>query len=160
MSTDNTFKMYVNPTWSIISNIRKKISELLEYNKIDNKELLDATTMVSSELMENAVKYGEGTTEDSMIEFEISVEKNKINISVSNHVNAGSNIDVLIDVIETIKKCDNPGELYVNRLNELLENPKHGESRLGLYRIAYEGEFNLDYKFSDNLLKVMAYRSV
>lgn len=160
MSKDNTFKIYVNPTWSIISNIRKKISELMELKKINDQGLLDATAMVASELMENAVKYGEGTTDEAMIEFEITVESHKINISVSNYVNSGSNIDALIENIEKIKKCDNPAELYINRLNELLENPKHGESRLGLYRIAYEGEYGLDYTFSNNLLKVTAQRSV
>jgi hypothetical protein len=40
-----------------------------------------------------------------------------------------------------------------------MDNPKPGVSQLGLYRIAYEGEFKLDYIYQNGILTVKAERN-
>ncbi len=156
MENRNTIKVLINPTWNVISEIRKKTADLL---KNYGQSLLDATMMVASELMENAVKYGQAVPNESMIEFQLSVN-NTIIIKVTNGVITEKHIETAMMHIDRIKNSDDPGLLYTERLKELLENPKQGVSQLGLYRIAYEGEFKLDYSFKDNLLTIIAQRSI
>jgi hypothetical protein len=156
MENKNSIKVLINPTWNVISEIRKKTADLL---KDYDQSLLDATMMVASELMENAVKYGQAVPSESMIEFQLSVN-GRITIKVTNGLTSEKDLLTVKIHIDKIKTSGDPGLLYTERLKELLENPKQGISQLGLYRIAYEGEFKLDYSYNDKLLTIIAQRDI
>ena len=50
--------------------------------------------------------------------------------------------------------------LYIGRLREMLTEASMGASQLGLYRIAYEGQFAMEYSFEDGVLEVVASRNL
>ena len=61
--------------------------------------------------------------------------------------------------INTIKSAADPFDLYVAMLEKVMEQHKQ-KSLLGLYRIAGEAEFMLDYLESDKRITVFAKRRV
>ena len=159
MSDDVAISFTIKPTWSIIKKIQERTVNYME-SRGKNKELTEATMMCVTELIENAVKYGAETAKGENIEFDLRVHDDKIQITVSNGVSAKEDLNNVIEHIVKIQKSDNPSELYTQRLKELLEDTKPTVSQLGLYRIAYEGEFLLDYKFNDNMLTIIAERNI
>ena len=62
--------------------------------------------------------------------------------------------------INKIKNSPNLGELYMERLQEIALNPKSGKSQLGLFRIAYETGFTIDYEISGKKLIVKATKKI
>ena len=153
---DNILKISITPTWHAIDDIRQKIPAMLKDIKQD---AVDAAVMVTSELLENAVKYGGKVGSASEIEFELSCENNLIKIQVSNVVESKNDLDDVLKHIDLIRNSTNPAELYTQRLMELLQK-NSGKTQLGLYSIAYEGEFKLDCKVNNDRLLVIAQRRV
>ena len=49
--------------------------------------------------------------------------------------------------------------MYFSRLRELVNEPNQG-SKLGIYRIVFEGEFDLEVAFADEVVTVSAKRVV
>jgi hypothetical protein len=138
MSKDEvTISLSITPTWSILKEVQEKTEQFMK-NKNTKSEYIDATVMCASELVENAIKYGSSVSGQNLITFELR--------NVKEHV-------------DNLKKTGDPGSLYTERLRELMDNPKPGASQLGLYRIAYEGEFTLDYKYQNGVLTVKAERN-
>ena len=123
-----------------------------------SEDVVDATVMCAAELVENAVKYGNDTDGVNTVLFDVSVKDGVVCVSVSNSVRDQRDLDSLRFHIDQIKKSSDPSQLYIGRLRDLIENPKGGISQLGLYRIAYEGEFSLDYRYENHVIKVVAFR--
>ena len=147
------FDCRITPAWDLIEKVEQNTQELF---KVTDKSLKEATIMVATELLENAVKYGRSHPGIDGIQFHFIADDDFIRISVSNAVLEDHHKNDLIETIDEVNKCENPEILYMNRLKELLESRVKGVSRLGLYRIAYEGQFNLSYKLENDLLTVIA----
>ncbi len=159
MADDVAISFTIKPTWSIIKKIQDRTVNYME-SKGKPKHITEATMMCVTELIENAVKYGAETPKGDNIEFDLRVSNNKIKIQVTNGISSTMDLSSVVEHIDKIKNSDNPTELYTQRLRELLEDAKPSVSQLGLYRIAYEGEFKLDYKHDENLLTVFAERDI
>ncbi|HNR86875.1 MAG TPA: hypothetical protein PKM65_00885 [Spirochaetota bacterium] len=156
--TDNFVVKYsINSAWGIVKEIREKVGSLLQDRQ---KDLVDATMMTVSELIENAIKYGTPVSSSTDIDFELTITDRTISISISNGIVAMSDYENVKRHLDLIGQSDNPGELYTKRLMELMENPRPGVSQLGLYRIAYEGEFSLSYRFENKILTIFAERAI
>lgn len=54
--SDKYFQMEVSPLWSLMSQVKSKVKDLMERHPAG---LVNFTVMVVSELMENAIKYRE-----------------------------------------------------------------------------------------------------
>ena len=147
----------ITPVWQVVRNIEEKIREIFVTK---NDELFNATIMVVSELVENAVKYGMDIPTVKSINFNFSVSKDVIVISVANPVDQVGHIDELKDHIHDIQNCDDPQSLYIRRLEELLENTNAKRTQLGLYRIAYEGKYDLSYEYDGKIITVNAIRTL
>ncbi|MCP4137797.1 MAG: hypothetical protein GY754_42945 [bacterium] len=159
MSDEMAINVSIKPTWSIVNEIQEKCTAFME-SKGKDKDLTEATMMCVTELIENAVKYGTEKPGGGNIEFELHADNDRVSVVVSNGINADDDITILISNIDRIKATDDPAQLYTERLMELMENPKPGVSQLGLFRIAYEGEFSLDYKYENNVLTISADRNI
>ncbi len=146
-------KVSIEPTWNIVLNINDRIDEVMPDA---GGEVVDSLRMVSTELVENAVKYGEPVPGMAGIEYELVVEENEIFIRVDNGVVNQLNVEQVKKCIDKIKKSEDRFKLYTNRLIELMESPKLGESQLGLFRIAYEGKCELSYSYQEQILTVKA----
>ena len=141
--------------WHIVKEIREKVGPLLS-EKSD--ELAYACKMVTSELIENALKYGSTAPDNKSMRYQLRIKDNEIIIMVSNILKSPDDLKTVSAHIDKIKSDSSPKKLYKDRLMELLKNTKQGQTRIGLYRIAYEGKFNIDYTFEDNILTIIATR--
>jgi hypothetical protein len=149
----------IRPEWDEIERARTICRDFLTDRRCDI-DVVDAVSMVSSELIENAVKYGTYMVPILDIEFRLKVDEGVITIEVKNPVDdtAGKHLQRLDEIVQWIRGYQNPFEVYVKKLREvsaksLLDN----ESCLGLVRIAYEGQSILDfYLDGNNILSVSA----
>jgi hypothetical protein len=159
MSKDEvTISLSTTPTWSILKEVQDKTEQHMK-NKNTINDIIEATVMCASELVENAIKYGSSLSGQNIITFDLGTFDDKVFIKVSNGIkdeNDALNVKIHID---NLKKTEDPGSLYTERLMQLMDNPKPGVSQLGLYRIAYEGEFKLDYIYQNGILTVKAERN-
>lgn len=144
----------ITPTWSILKEVRQKTEDLMKKKNADT-DTIDSTIMCATELVENAIKYGSSNSGQNNINFDLIVQ-NTIRIKVANGIKDEKDAQNVKYHIEKIQNTDDPAKLYTDRLMQLMDNAKPGESQLGLYRIAYEGEFKLDYTYKNNVLTIMA----
>lgn len=153
LGSDKRIKVLIEPTWNIVLNINDRIEEIIPDAKT---ETVERVRMVSTELVENAVKYGESIPGLTGIEFELMVDSNMITVIVKNGVITDSNANEVINCIDKIENSDDHFKLYTDRLTELIRSSKLEESKLGLYRIAYEGNCDLDCSYENNILTVIS----
>jgi len=141
--------------WDQIRKIRKNVGDALSGY---DSSLRAAATMVTSELIENAVKYGEEVPAASHILLSMSMEGGRLVISVSNGCADGPGVRQLEGRIREIAEAEDKAALYMARLEQLLAEPTES-GKLGLYRIAFEGEFDLQFSYVDNVVRITATRS-
>ncbi|MDY6933874.1 MAG: PilZ domain-containing protein [Spirochaetota bacterium] len=153
MDSNKLIKVFIEPTWNIVLNVNDRIEEILPDASV---EIIDSVRMVSTELVENAVKYGETVPNLSGIEFEIRIEDDTLTVKVKNGVLTDRNVQNLKYSIEKIMNSEDRFTLYTNRLIELMESSKVSESQLGLYRMAYEAHCDLNYSYDKSILTVSA----
>lgn len=158
MNEKKELKIQIKPEWKEIKIIQKQIIHFLNSILNNNEDLVEATEMSASELIENAIKYGNDKSSKKNINFNLSFEKDKIIINVKNDSNTTKNLNKIDLILFNIKNCDNSELLYISKLKEIFHHPDLYESQLGFYRIAYEGKFNLDYSFDNHILSITATR--
>ncbi len=156
---EKSLKLNLQPEWDEIEKIRNKSSSFFKSHGFSENHI-HALTMVISELIENAVKYGSYGDGDGPVSLSIDVNKKTVIIEVQNPVNAGeiSHLRKLDETIQWIRGFQDPFEAYIVKLKEVATKPlQDKESGLGLVRISYEGQAILDFYVSDNnMLSVSA----
>lgn len=159
MGQNVDFNYNIDLTWNIVKIIRDKIADLVDSR---GEDLAHACKMTASELVENAIKYGCAIAKGKGIEFSFSLKDNEVAVKVVNRVINTADFETVKAHINTINSSTNPQELYIKRLSTLLENPELDQSQLGLYRIAFEGEFRLAYEYepSGKILTVTATKKI
>lgn len=159
MNKHFTFNCTIDLNWNIIQQLRDKLASLVQSY---GENLAYACKITSSELVENAVKYGCHIDSQKGIDVSLSVKDNEVRISVVNGIINKADLENVITHIDAINASYNPRQLYVARLKALLDNPEQNQSQLGLYRIAFEGEFRLDYDYDHqlNALTVTARKNI
>ena len=146
----------IPPIWSYVRTIKRVIEEKL----VNCPEAARyATGMVASELIGNAIKYGDNSDPATRSMFRVSCADGKIIIEVTNRVKSIEHFEQVRRRIDQMESSSNKEDFYLNRLQELLSGDAKG-SQLGLYRIGYEGEFALSYVLSDNNLTIRATRGL
>ncbi|HNO26768.1 MAG TPA: hypothetical protein PKK94_27555 [Leptospiraceae bacterium] len=149
--------MEITPMWSVIADIKGKIQKSMEGTR---QGLIDFSVMVASELLENAIKYGVINHEISYVGLDFYMENSTITINVRNGIDATTDLTAFKTVMNKIKTSAVKSDLYIQRLQEILENPSESGSQLGLFRIVSEGNFDLDYKITDKVLEITATRKM
>lgn len=145
----NTLKIKVNPEWENISAVREQCDEFLQ-NFSYSEEFRYTLCMITSELLENAIKYGAFKEHNQdHIPFSLEVNHDKVLIEVQSPLqieNIEDNMRRLDTVIQWIRSFQSPFQAYLERLKLLAGQPMYDEeSGLGLIRIAYEGEAVIDF---------------
>jgi hypothetical protein len=118
-----------------------------------------ALAMVTGELLENAVKYGVWTRSTPQKAFRLRVvgEPSCTLVSVENPIRAGSeSIEELLETLRWIASFDDVEAAYRARLLEIANNRNVSTSKLGLVRVAYEGNCRLEAQVFGDSLKVTA----
>jgi hypothetical protein len=114
--------------------------------------------MVSSELVENAVKYGEEVRAAPSISLSLALTHEKLIITVRNGCDDPAGAKELERRIREISEAPDKSALYMARLEQLLADPLDS-GRLGLYRIAFEGQFDLQFDYADKVVSIIATRT-
>lgn len=152
-----SFTLKIEPEWNII----KKIKEFINTEPrivAQGEDFREATLLTAIELVENGLKYSEGEPPQS-VTFSFEIIGEIVTIEVHNSTTDPTHKAALAETLEKIKRS-NPFDMYVERLEQIRDNPD-GHSRMGLVRIAYEGEFELDADMSDSeIIQLKARRSL
>lgn len=141
-------------TWDHIRKIRKQVGDALHDS---DPNLRSAAMMVTSELVENAVKYGEEVPAAPQISLSLTVRGEQLVINVTNGCADQSGIRELETRIREINEAPDKSTLYMARLEALLADSSES-GKLGLYRIAFEGQFDLDFRYTDQVVSITATR--
>jgi hypothetical protein len=144
------------PDWSEVRRIRERVASAVSDL---SEEVREATVMAASELVENAIKYGEKVAHHPGIEVSLMCDANTLSLSVASGT---SNLEAVRELkrhTEALASNQDKSELYMNRIQTLMEHPD-GCSRLGLYRIGYEGLFDLECSYADNVVRMTATRAI
>lgn len=142
--------------WQLLRDLRVMVEETLEGL---SKDVQDATSMVAAELVSNAIKYGVSVPAAPSAHITLTVTDSHIKISVSNGVNTRAHLQELEDMLNQIAGAESKEELYLRRLQQMLDDPAQ-TGKLGLYRIGFEGQFDLTYTYINDVLTVQATRGV
>ncbi len=122
-------------------------------------ELQSATMMTASELVENAIKYGESVPAAPKIGVALTLADNKVRIETVNGSRNPSRVAVLLVTVDQIAKAPDREALYLARLEQAMITPS-ASGQLGLYRIAFEGRFDLSCSYDDGVVRVTATRAL
>jgi hypothetical protein len=142
------------PLWAKTRTIRDAVDRVLAGYPQD---IRCAAVMVASELIENAIKYGEEVPQAMVIAFALELEQGRLRIETQNGCTDPRAIAGLQACMDELRQAEDKEALYLNRLRELLNNPADS-GKLGLYRIAFEGEFTLACHVSSNVITIRAER--
>ncbi len=149
------FKKKMKPKWDNIHLIQEKLGKKL---KGQEKGYIDSVKMVAGELLENSVKYYMKRGIKRTIEFYFS-NNDGIIICIKNQIVEKEDLEPFTELIERINKSLNPYNLFIERLQEILDNRIKGESKLGLLRVASDGGYQLSYNYEKDKLSIYAKKS-
>ncbi len=147
----------VRPEWDAVKAAWAPCRAMLAGSGLDEDEAYQLA-MVTQELLENAVKYG-AFHDGEEIALAVRVSPQDVTIEVRSRVGVDeAHLRRFDQVIQWIRGFQDPFEAYVERLKLVSARPyAHGESGLGLTRIAYEGRCAIDFFVDEgNVLAVSA----
>jgi hypothetical protein len=139
----NYLDISFTPKWDYIPLTRNYIENFLLFS-IHNKLKITKIILVTSELLENAIKYSYSDGVRTTIK---KNKERKIELRVRNtieKIHAGE----LIEYIEELNESSDPFKFYIEKMKQSISR-NDGKTGLGLSRIKYEGEANLTAKFFD-----------
>lgn len=142
--------------WDRIRSVRERVAEACAELPADVRA---AAVMVTSELVENAIKYGVVVQGMDEVMVRFRIDTGRITVEVDNGVATQAAIDRVAEHVEQIRQASCRADLYIARLQELMRCPG-APGGLGLYRIGFEGEFDLSYESDGRTLTVRATRDL
>lgn len=157
-----TLELTLRPVWEEIDALGGRCMDFLKAEGLD-VDAQNALAMVACELAENATKYGHfqgEKKEKEVVKIALEVLPSHITVKASNPVTQAEaeTLNVLDQTIQWIRGFQDPFQAYLERLRDVSsQSLSSTESRLGLVRIAYEGQSTLDfYVGRDGILVVSA----
>jgi hypothetical protein len=154
-----TLQLSLKPQWEEIDALGGRCMDFLKAEGLD-PDAQNALAMVACELAENATKYGHFGGAKEIVKVALEVLPSQVTVTVSNPVTPeeAESLAVLDHTIQWIRGFQDPFQAYLERLRDVSsQSLLSTESRLGLVRIAYEGQSTLDfYVGSDGILVVSA----
>jgi len=118
-----------------------------------------AIAMVTGELLENALKYGDWTNADrAMFRLRVEGRDPNIQVSVQNPLKPDDvHATTLTKQIEWLASFPTPEAAYRARMLQIAQDDEEGTpSRLGLARIAFEGNCRISAKIENGTVNVTA----
>ena len=147
----DTRRINLADTWDELGRVRTAFQE---YFSESTEEFKAAATMAGLELAENVIKHGSGSSVGSVT---VSVRDGEVVIATQNQVVSTQRASVVIARIQDIADRG-AREMYMTRMLELMQQPSGQGSGLGLFRIAYEGAFQLSCEILGDRLCIYARR--
>ena len=116
-----------------------------------------AIAMVTGELLENALKYGDWTTADrAQFRLRVHGREGNIEVSVQNPLRANDqNAAALMQSLEWLSSYPTPDQAYRARMLQIAQEDLEA-SKLGLVRIAAEGNCRISARVDNGTVTVTA----
>lgn len=153
---DSRFRYEIPIVWHFVRDVRQHLGESLADQ---SAALREAAVMVASELVENAIKYGDSVPNARHATIELFVNAEQVQIVVTNGLTSADRALEVAAALDRIADAPDPSVLYVERLQLLLENPNI-KGKLGFLRIGLEAGFELESSFDDGVLTITATRGI
>ena len=154
-----TLLLSLKPQWEEIDALGGRCMDFLKGEGL-NADAQNALAMVACELAENATKYGHFGGVKEVVKVSLEVLPSQVTVTVSNPVTPeeAESLAILDHTIQWIRGFQDPFQAYLERLRDVSsQSLLSTESRLGLVRIAYEGQSTLDFFVgADGILVVSA----
>ncbi|MBN1611296.1 MAG: hypothetical protein JW940_31980 [Polyangiaceae bacterium] len=156
--TEPALSVSIEPIWGTIRQVRGKVGALLTGYP---SEFRSAAMMAASELLENAVKYGDGVPQAPQILFTLGLSDGVLQLRTVNGSHDAQNVERLQARLDRLAASKDPAELYLDAIRAML-TPATGQAGngLGLYRIVAEGGFALSCQYVDHVVGVLATRRI
>jgi hypothetical protein len=142
------------PMWPNVRLIRQQVGTALEASPPD---LRSAAIMTASELVENAIKYGESVPAARTVTFSLEATSGEVRIRVANGSTNAHGVAELGRRVEEVRGAADKQALYLARLEQLLAEADES-GKLGIYRIGFEGGFDLECDYSNEVVTMTATR--
>ncbi len=154
-----TLLLSLRPQWEEVDALGGKCMDFLKAEGLD-PDAQNALSMVACELAENATKYGHFGGAKEIVKVSLEVLPTQVTVTVSNPVTQeeSETLAILDHTVQWIRGFQDPFQAYLERLRDVsVQSMLSTESRLGLVRIAYEGQSTLDFFVgADGILVVSA----
>ena len=153
-----TLQLALKPVWEEIDALGGKCMDFFKSEGL-HPDAQNALSMVTCELAENATKYGHFQGAKEAVRVSLEVLPSHVTVTVSNPVTPqeAESLAVLDHTIQWIRGFQDPFQAYLERLRDVSsQDLMSTESRLGLVRIAYEGQSTLDFYVSSNGILVVS----
>lgn len=151
------------PDWLQLESVSNKVYEFFNSCDVD-PDSVDKFAMITCELVENSVKYGEFRNGHQKIDILVKIKDNKIFILVKNPVGKISTpyLRELDKTIQRVRAYQDPYQAYIERVKEISMEPfENDKSGLGIVRIANEGRAVIDFIINEeNILAVSAVSTI
>lgn len=152
----------VRDEWHSVESLRTLVHRCMQA-ACAGSEAGEALAMVTSELLENALKYGAGAAPGA-IRLLVSGGPEGVRITVQNpirsaHEGGDAPLAELLRTIAWIAGFDAPADAYRARLLEIAASGDDWErdgGKLGLLRVAYEGNCTLSARIDGGIVSVTA----
>jgi hypothetical protein len=122
-------------------------------------ETVDAVRMTAGELAENVIKYGE-PVDGVTGHISISRTNDAVEIRTVNRMSDSTETADLFERLRRIGEADDLRAQFVDRMTQIIDEPNQHSTALGLLRIAYEGLFKLSCSYANEMMTVVATRSI
>ena len=138
---DFHLELPIGPEWQNVDRLRLAILNCLAA-VFGDQDLSESVGIVTSELLENAIKYGDWTRrERPFLTLSVRGSGDEVRVEVASPVEPSSvHYENVAKTIAWIQKFPSAREAYISRMHAIAaETDEAGVSRMGLVRIAYEG---------------------
>lgn len=149
-----SLELTFQPMWPNVRKIRQDVGLALEPFSPD---LRGAAVMTASELVENAIKYGESVPAAPSVTFWLEAQPGRLRIRVANGSTNTAGVAELVRRVDELSRSTDKQALYLARLEELL-NHADESGKLGVYRIGFEGGFDLECEYKNSVVTMTATR--
>lgn len=143
----------MRPEWQQIESTRLQCENFLQAMDFP-ADVRESLCMITSEFLENAIKYGAFREGLPHIPLVIEADSYGILMEVKSPLESSrteKDMRRLDYMVQWIRSYQSPFQAYLERLKLVASQPMEDEeSGLGLVRIAYEGEAIIDFFVDDN----------
>ncbi|MEK7705191.1 MAG: ATP-binding protein [Myxococcota bacterium] len=143
----DTLELELEPDWGRIDTSSSETARFLTERGVC-MDSVHALTMVATELLENANKYGSFRDPNARIRYRVTMRGSSITVEVEHPVNEhrADDLGKLDQMIQWIRSFQDPFQAYLERVKEVsAQSLATTDSGMGLVRIAYEGRSILDF---------------
>jgi hypothetical protein len=151
---DAKLQLAFAPMWPNVRKTRQEVATALEAY---GPGVRNAAVMTASELVENAIKYGESVPGAETVKFVLEATPALCRIQVSNGSTNATGVAELSRRVQELARAKDKQALYMARLEELLAHAEES-GKLGVYRIGFEGGFELECDYTNHVVTVTATR--